>query len=102
MELDLSELLLVLVQPHLLWGDFKGHGPHVYFNIGVHTGDDEEHSRAPGSSCQQPAQSEDDGSLVLLDHLHHEEEGEGEGDHDEHEGANSHDESTDTRPLLAN
>ena len=73
----------MVVQPHLLWGDFKGHGPHVYFNIGVHTGDDEEHSRAPGSSCQQPAQSEDDGPLVLLDHLDREEEGERHGAEDD-------------------
>ena len=54
---------------YLLWRDFKGHGPHVYLFIGVHTGDDEEDPRPPGSSCDQPAQSEDDGSLVLLDNM---------------------------------
>ena len=74
--------------------------PHVNLLVDINTGNDEEDPRTPGSSCQEPAQPEDDGPLVLLDHLHHEEEGEGEGDQDEEEGAESHDESTDPRPLL--
>ena len=68
---------------YFLWRNVKGLSSHIYLLVDIHTGDDEEHSRAPGSSCQQSAQSEDDGSLVLLDHLHHEEEGEGEGDEDD-------------------
>ena len=76
-------------------------GSHIDLLVDIHTGDDEEDSRPPGSSCQQPTQSEDDGSLVLLDHLHHEHQGEREGDEDEEQGANCHDQSTDARPLLA-
>ena len=58
-------------------------GSHVDLLVDINTGDDEEDPGPPGSSCQQPTQSEDDGSLVLLDHLHHEHQGEGEGDEDE-------------------
>ena len=45
---------------------------------------------------------EDDGSLVLLDHLDHEEERHGERDHDEEQRADGHDERADARTLLAN
>ena len=72
-----------LIISYLLWRDFKSLSPHINFLVYIHTGDDEEHSRAPGSSCQQSAQSEDDGSLVLLDHLDREEEGEGQGAEDD-------------------
>ena len=41
-------------------------GPHVDLLVGVHTREDEEHPRAPGPAHQQPAQSEDDGPLILL------------------------------------
>ena len=58
-------------------------GSHVDLLVDINTGDDEEDPGPPGSSCQQPTQPEDDGSLVLLDHLHHEHQGEGEGDEDE-------------------
>ena len=51
---------------HLLGGNFKCLTPHVDLLVDIHTGDDEEDPRPPGSSCQEPAQSEDDGSLVLL------------------------------------
>ena len=87
---------------YLLGGDLVSCCSQINLLVDINTGDDEEDSRPPGSSCQQPAQSEDDGSLVLLDHLHHEQEGEREGDHDEQERSDSHDESTDTRPLLTN
>ena len=48
------------------------------------------------------SESEDDGSLVLLHHLHHEEEGDGERDHDEEQRADGHDEGADPGTLLAN
>ena len=73
---------------------------HIYFLINIHTWDDKEDPRTPSSSCQQSAQPEDDGSLVLLDHLHHEHQGEGERDEDEEQWSNCHDQSTDTRPFL--
>ena len=41
--------------------------PHVHLLVRVHTGEDEEHPRAPRSSHQQPTQPEDDGPLVLLE-----------------------------------
>ena len=40
--------------------------PHVNLLVDINTGNDEEDSRTPGSSCQEPAQPEDDGPLVLL------------------------------------
>ena len=55
------------IRADLLRRYLEGHAPHVDLNVGVHTGDDEEHPRAPRSSRQQPAQPEDDGPLVLLD-----------------------------------
>ena len=65
--------------------DLKSYGPHVNLLVNIHTGNDEEDSRPPGSPCQQSAQSEDDCPLVLLDHLDHEEEGEREEDeYEEH------------------
>ena len=73
---------------------------HVYLLVDIHTWDDEEDPRTPSSSCQQPTQPEDDGPLVLLDHLHGEEEGEGEGDHDEHHGGDGEEVSADTGTLL--
>ena len=62
-----------------------------YLFVDIHTRDYEEDPGAPGSSCQQPAQSEDDGSLVLLDHLDTHAEGDGHGDHDEEVGQQGQD-----------
>ena len=70
---------------NLLWWDVIGLSPQVNLLINVNTRDDEEHPGTPGFSSQHSAQSEDDRSLVLLDHLHHPAEGEGEGDADEEE-----------------
>ena len=44
----------------------------------------------------------DDCSLVLLNHLDHEEERDGERDHYEEQRADGHDERADARALLAN
>ena len=75
-------------------------GSHIDLLVDIHTGDDEEDSRPPGSSCQQPAKSEDDGSLVLLDHLHHEYEAEGEGGDYQHQREYGESQGTDPRSLL--
>jgi hypothetical protein len=40
--------------------------PHVYFLVDVHTGNDEEDSRTPGSTRQQPTQPEYHRPLVFL------------------------------------
>ena len=91
-----------LQQPYnLLWGNFKCLTPHVDLLVDIHTGDDEEDPGPPGSSSQKSAQPEDDGPLVLLDHLHHEEEGEREGEDDEEEGENSHGHGTQSWTLIA-
>ena len=74
--------------------------PHVDLLVNIHTGNDKEDAWSPGSSCQQPTQPEDDGPLVLLDHLHHEEEGEGERCEDDEEGDDGHESGTDPRPFL--
>ena len=60
-----------MIHSYFLWRNVKSLSSHIDLFVDIHTGDDEEHSRAPGSSCQQPAQSEDDGSLVLLDKYGH-------------------------------
>ena len=52
---------------YLLGRDLVVVGPHVDLLVGVHTGEDEEDPRAPGSAHQQSSESEDDGSLVLLE-----------------------------------
>ena len=74
--------------------------PHVDLLVHVHAGDDKEDSRAPGPSCQQPAQSEDDGPLVLLDHLHHEDQTERKRRHDQHQGEYGEGQGADTGTLL--
>ena len=66
-----------------MWWNLIGCRTEVNFLVDIHTGDDKEDPGPPGSSCQQPAQPEDDGSLVLLDHFDGEEEGEGEGAEDD-------------------
>ena len=76
---------------NLLWWNVIGLSPQVNLLINVNTRDDEEHPGTPGFSSQHSAQSEDDRSLVLLDHLHHPAEGEGEGDADEEEGDDGED-----------
>jgi hypothetical protein len=40
--------------------------PHVYLLVDVHTGNDEEDPRTPGSTRQQPTQPEYHGPLVFL------------------------------------
>ena len=66
----------------LRW-DLECFSSHVNLLVDIDTGDDKEDPGAPGSTSQQPAQSEDDGPLVLLDHLDREEEGEGQGAEDD-------------------
>ena len=75
--------------------------PHVDLLVGVHTGQDEEDPGPPGSSCDQPSKSEDDGPLVLLDHLDHEQEGEGKGDEDDDDRDEGDHVSTEARALTA-
>ena len=50
-----------------MWWNLVVVGPHVHLLVGVHTGEDEEDPRAPGSAYKQSSESEDDGSLVLLE-----------------------------------
>ena len=51
---------------YLLGRDIKGLCSHVDLLVDVHTGDDEEDPRTPGSARQQPTQPEDHRPLVLL------------------------------------
>ena len=51
---------------HLLRGDFESLWPHVDLLVHIHAGNHEEDAGPPGSPRQQPAQPEDDRSLVLL------------------------------------
>ena len=51
---------------NLLGWDLVSVGSEVNLLIEVNTGNDEEYPRAPGSSCQQPAEPEDDCPLVFL------------------------------------
>ena len=73
---------------------------HVNLLVDVHTGNDEEHSWTPSSSRQQTTQPEDDGPLVLLDHLDGEEEREGEGAENDEDGGDGDEEGAYSRTLL--
>lgn len=84
---------------YLLWGHIECDHSHVHLGVVVNTGQDEEDPRAPGSTRQKTTQPEDDSSLVLLHHLHCEEETEGEGDDDEEEGEESDEAGADSRPV---
>ena len=68
---------------YLLRRNIVGCRSHVDLLVNIQAGDDEEDPGTPGSALDQSAQSEDDGSLVLLDHFDGEEEGEGEGAEDD-------------------
>ena len=57
--------------PHLLGRNIEADGPEVDLLVGVDAGHDEEEARALGAPRPQPPQPEDDGSLVLLHHLQH-------------------------------
>ena len=54
------------IHSYFLWRNVKGLSSHVNLLIDVHAGDYKEDSWTPGTSRQEPAQSEDDGPLVLL------------------------------------
>ena len=51
---------------YLLGRDLVVVSPHVDLLVGVNTREDEEHPGPSGSPHQQPAQPEDDGSLIFL------------------------------------
>ena len=58
-----------LLQFYLLWGNIKTDCPEVHFLVGVNTRQDEEYPGSLGASSSQPAQTEDDRPLILLNHL---------------------------------
>ena len=94
-------LRISVLHMYLLWRNLKSLTSHVDLLVDVHTGDDKEDPRTPGSSRKKPTQSEDDCPLVLLDHLHHEDEAEGEGGHDQHQGEDGEGHGADAGSLLA-
>ena len=85
---------------YLLWRDLVSRCSQVNLLVDINTRNDEEDPRTPSSSCQQPAQPEDDGPLVLLDHLDGEEEGEGEGAENDEDGGDGDEEGAYSRTLL--
>ena len=84
----------------LIWWYFISRSSHINLDVDIHARDDKEDPRPPGSSCEEATQSEDDGSLVLLDHLHHEEEREWEEDENQKYGETSEQSGANTRPVL--
>ncbi len=50
--------------------DVEGHRPEVDLPVRVDAGDDEEDAGPLGAALAQATQAEDDGTLVLLDHLY--------------------------------
>ena len=52
---------------YLLWGHIECDDPHVHLSVVINTGQDKEDPWTSGSTREKPAQSEDDGSLILLD-----------------------------------
>ena len=85
LELGLAQPQLVSRSDLLRWY-LIGSCPQVYLLINIYTRNNKEDSRTPGSTREKAPQSEDDSSLVLLDHLDCVEEGEGEGDDDQEDG----------------
>ena len=75
-------------------------GSHVNLLILVNTRDDEEDPGTSGPAREEQTQPEDDGSLVLLDHLDDQAEGEGERGEDEEEGAEDQEVGTESLGLL--
>ena len=49
------KLIRAIHQRNLLWRNFESLCPHVNFLVNIHTGNDEEHTGAPGSSRQEPS-----------------------------------------------
>ena len=98
--IELKVLLFYSRFPHLLWWDLVRVCPQVHLLVDIHTGDDKEDPRAPGTARQKTTQPEDDGPLVLLDHLHHEEEGEWQEDENEKTGETSKQSGANTRPIF--
>ena len=86
---------------YFLRRDLESCCPHINLLVHVNAGDDKEDPRAPRSSRHKSAQSEDDGSLVLLDHLHDEEEREWHGGDDEQHREHRQKMSEHTWTLLA-
>ena len=82
--------------------NLEGLRSHIDLLVNIHTGDDKEDPGTPGSSCEQPTQSEDDGPLVLLDHLDDEEEREGHGGDDDQHRHHCQELSKQAGTLLAN
>ena len=70
---------------YLLRWDLECFSSHVNLLVDINAGDDKEDPGAAGPARQEAAQSEDDGSLVLLDHLDGGGQGEGEGEQDQQE-----------------
>ena len=91
----------MIMLTNLLWRNLVSGRPQVDLLVDVHTGDDKEDPRTPSSSRQKTTQPEDDGPLVLLDHLHHEDEAEGQGGHDQHQGEDGEGHGADAGSLLA-
>ncbi len=54
---------------YLLWRNVKRHCSKVHFLVRVYAGHDEEQSGSLGAARSESTQSEDDGSLVLLNDL---------------------------------
>ena len=95
-----GRLIFLCLLPYLLRRNIVCRSPHVNLLIHIEARDDEEHTRAPRSTLDESAEAEDDGSLVLLHHLHHEEHGEGQRDDDEEERQHRHGQSAQARALL--
>ena len=86
---------------YLLWRNLIGGSSQINLLVNIHTGNDEEDARPPGSPGQEPAQPEDDGPLVLLDHLDGVEQGEGQRGHDQDERDDGEQEAAQPGALLA-
>ena len=86
---------------YLLWRNLVGGSSQINLLVNIDAGNDEEDAGAPGSPRQEPAKPEDDGPLVLLDHLNGVEEGEGERGHDQDERDDGEQEAAQPGPLLA-
>ena len=83
----------------LRW-DLESFCSHVNLLVDINAGDDEEDPGPSGSARQEAAQPEDDGSLVLLDHLDGGGQGAGQGEQDQQDGEQSYQEGADVGSLI--
>ena len=101
-DMTLHLMKIIDVSDYLLRRNIVSWCPHINLLIDIKTRNHKEDPRTPSSSLHQSAQPEDDGPLVLLDHLHDEEEREWHCGDDEEDRDNCQEVGEHAGTLLTN